>query len=140
MAGICLETGLQMKHQKEEIVSRNSFVELEKGSKPKICTFCEKTFKNKTKCDLHKKIVHWPTLVSCNVCQKKCPNELALRNHIKKCKVISCWKCRKCMNGFNYNTHLKSHIQDESQYKCNLCDKYFNWNQSLKRPQKFVKA
>ena len=71
MAGICLETGLQMKHQKEEIVARNSFVELEKGSKPKYVLFVrEKKFQNKTKCDLHKNIVHWPTLVSFNVRQK----------------------------------------------------------------------
>ena len=140
MADICLATESVMKYQKEETVARKSFLELEKESKPKTCIFCEKTFKNKTKCDLHKKIVHWPTLVSFNICQKKCPNELALRNHIKKHKVISCGECGKRMNGFNYNTHLKSHIQDETEYKCNMCKKYFKWKQSLKRHQRGCKS
>ena len=89
MAQNCLNTEIQKPYQKEvESVAKTWFTELEQASGPRICNFCDKMFKNKTKCDLHKKIVHCPKIVCCNICQKKCTNELGLRNHLKNIKFL----------------------------------------------------
>lgn len=134
------QTCLQKPYQKDvEAVAKQCFSDLEQVLGPRTCNFCEKLFKNKTKCDLHMKIVHCPKIVSCNMCQKKCTNELGLRNHLKKHQVLTCKECGKKMNGFNYNSHIRAHLKPEPHYKCDFCNDIFGWKQSLKRHQNVCK-
>ena len=141
MAQTCLNMEIQKPYQEEvEKVAKTCFTELEQPSGPRTCNFCDKMFKNKTKCDIHQKIVHCPKLVSCNICYKTCNNELGLRNHLKKHQVITCEECGKTMNGFNYSSHVKSHLPDEPKYKCDLCNNLFRWKQSLKKHQQVCKS
>ena len=140
MAQICLDTEMQTTYQKEvEAVAKKCFTELEVLG-PRNCTFCDKSFKNKTKCDLHIKIVHCPKIISCKICQNKCTNELGLRNHMKKHQVLTCKECGKKMNGFNYSSHIRTHLKDVPHYKCDFCNHLFKWKQSLKKHQNVCKS
>ena len=104
----------------------------------KHCKYCSKDFKTVTSRKKHENETHFVKIQICEICQKECLSNLALRNHKRKHKYQNCSKCLKSFNLINFTRHFKScknepKKKSDKKVECPKCFKEFSWTQSMKR-------
>lgn len=120
----CAKTFTNVTHMRTHISAHHT-----SQYKTFTCHFCElevigrNNFRAHTQsCD--KKVNLW----ECDVCQRKCPSQSALRNH-KRTHTDPIHKCDHCDKSFRIKKYLIEHMNthtDGYAYSCKFCDKGYN--------------
>lgn len=102
------------------------------------CPECKETFRNKYTMRKHFDRMHKSRGThTCNICDRECPNLLALEDHIKNVHVrtIGKHRCEECgkafKNAINLREHMSMHHGAGPLYKCDFCDRTFNSNANM---------
>lgn len=100
------------------------------------CPNCDKTFAQRKKLNLHRKLCHEPRgqEYTCSFCNKSFAVQSNLRRHKRSLHLgesrprtggAECQVCRhKCRDHFQLNIHLRRHTRDRP-FACDLCKKTF---------------
>ncbi|XP_069499054.1 zinc finger protein 182-like [Ambystoma mexicanum] len=85
------------------------------------CSYCEKSFVQRSELVTHLKIHEKEQEFGCIVCDKSFTNRHSLANHMRTHKGEKLYKCTECEAGFTQRLHLRRHQKIhtvENSYEC----------------------
>ena len=87
--------------------------------KDNICTYCDKSFGQKSHPRTHIKLIHEKMKdKTCTTCNKSFSSSTTLRMHVKAVhEKLRQYKCKYCDKSYGYSTHLSNHTKTHEDGK-----------------------